>query len=227
MSVSDPARDRIPPVTRYRALLLDFGGVVLRTPFELLRAFERDRGLDHGHVGWHGPFDLDADPDFALVHAGELREREYWAQRAASFTEIVGISDPGAAMHQLFERPEDELIRPEWVELIADAQEAGVIVAILTNDLSHFHPQAWIDRMQVLRRVDHLIDLSATDYLKPDPRAFEEALSVLNLGAEAVLFVDDQPFNLTGAHDAGIDTVQFDVTDPATSVGEVRRRLRL
>ena len=210
-----------------RALLLDFGGVVLLTPFELMRLFELDRGHAPGSLGWHGPFDLDADPEFARVHAGELSDREYWAMRADSFTDVAGVDDPSAAMHLLFERRESELIRPEWVRLIADAQAIGIQVGILTNDLSYFHPQEWIDRLEVLRNVDHLIDLSATDYLKPDPRAFEVAVQMLGVGAAEILFVDDQPFNLTGAHDAGIETILFDVTDPATSAGQVRRRLRL
>jgi putative hydrolase of the HAD superfamily len=107
------------------------------------------------------------------------------------------------------------------------AQGAGIIVGILTNDLSHFHPPAWIARITVLGRVDHLIDLSSTDYLKPDPRAFEVALATLGCKAEDVLFVDDQPFNLTGSIAAGIDSVQFDVTDPVASVAEVRVQLGL
>ena len=212
-------------MSAFRALLLDFGGVVLLTPFELMRLFELDRGDPPGSLGWHGPFDLDADPEFARVHAGELREREYWAMRADAFTDVVGIDDPGAAMHLLFERHESELIRPEWTRLIADAQAGGIQVAILTNDLSYFHPQEWIDRLEVLRMVDHLIDLSATDYLKPDPRAFEVATDVLGIEPAEVLFVDDQPFNLTGAHDAGMETIHFDVTDASASVAVVRRRL--
>ena len=209
----------------FRALLLDFGGVVLLTPFELMRLFELDRGEPPGSLGWHGPFDLDADPEFARVHAGDLREREYWAMRAEAFSDVVGIDDPGAAMHLLFERHESELIRPEWVRLIADAQAAGIQAAILTNDLSYFHPQEWIDRLEVLRAVDHLIDLSATDYLKPDPRAFAVAVEVLGVDPAEVLFVDDQPFNLTGAVDAGMETILFDVTDAASSVELARLRL--
>jgi len=214
-------------VSAYRALLLDFGGVVLRTPFELVRAYERDRGLRVGHFDWYGPFDLAADPHFERVLAGDLRERDYWARRSDELAVSSGLDDPGASMHLLFERPESELIRPEWVELIAAARDAGVIVAILTNDLSYFHPPEWVERIDVLRQVDHLIDLSSTDYLKPDPRAFEVALATLGCEAEEVLFVDDQPFNLTGSIAAGIDSLQFDVTDPAAAIGQIRARLHL
>ena len=214
-------------MSNYRALLLDFGGVVLATPFELIRAFESDRGLEPGHHGWHGPFEPSLDPAFMRVHAGELREREYWAQRARSFAQGHQIDDPIEALHVLFERPEDELIRPEWTTLISDAQAAAVTVAILTNDLAHFHPQEWIDRISVLRRVDHLIDLSATDHLKPDPRAYALALDVIGCAPNEVLFVDDQPFNLTGSRAAGIDSVLFDVTEAAASVADVRRAVGL
>ena len=204
------------------ALLLDFGGVLLRTPFELVPAFEERHGLPPGTVAWAGPFDLEEDPAFAQVVRGELRERAYWEQRACELAELLGWDDPGLAMHDLFELPERDLIRPEWSALIPQAQSAGLAVAVLTNDLSHFHPPWWIDRLAILERVDAVVDLSTTDHLKPDPRAFEAALRVLGRGAAEVLFVDDQPVNVAGAERVGMPFVWFDVTDPEATVADVR-----
>ena len=65
------------------------------------------------------------------------------------------------------------------------------------------------------------------DDLNPDPRAFEAALAMLQVSAADVLFVDDQPFNLTGSIVSGIDSVEFDVVDPAGAVAMVRTRLGL
>ena len=208
-----------------RALLLDFGGVVLRTPFELIDGFLARRGLPSGLLPWRGPFDSDGDPLFAQVLEGSLKEREYWRTRNAEVEELIGNPGDYPALHELFEASEEELIRPELRALIDERLAAGHPVAILTNDLSHFHPQAWIDRISVLHEVDHLIDLSHTDYLKPDPRAFEVAAETLGLPPSEILFVDDQPVNLAGADQVGMPHVHFDPTDVASSIAKIRARL--
>ncbi len=207
------------------ALLLDFGGVVLRTPFELVDGFLRRNDLAPDALRWRGPFDLDGDPLFAQVLSGSLREREYWRIRNQEVEALVGAAAGYPALHGLFEVREEELIRPEMRALIDERMAAGHPVAILTNDLTHFHPQTWVDRISILHEVDHLIDLSHTDYLKPDPRAFEVAAAILGLEPGEILFVDDQPVNLDGARAAGKHHVHFDPTDVAGSVAKIRAHL--
>lgn len=207
------------------ALLLDFGGVVLRTPFELVPAFLERNGLDADLLSWRGPFDLGGDPLFAEVLDGSLAEREYWRIRADEVAALVGPDYPHPALHAVFECDEADLIRPEWVEMVAEQQARGRPVAILTNDLTHFHPQEWVDRISILRRVDHLIDLSHTEYRKPDPRGFELAASTLGVEPAAILFVDDQPVNLAGAAEVGMPYVRFHPADVAASMIEVRSSL--
>lgn len=207
------------------ALLLDFGGVVLRTPFELIDAFLHRRGLAPDLLPWRGPFDLGGDPLFAQVIDGSLTEREYWRIRDGEVAALAGAPDEYPALHQVFEAQEDELIRPEVRDLINDRMAEGHPVAILTNDLTHFHPQSWVDRISILHGVDHLIDLSHTDHLKPDPRAFRLAAATLGLAPGEILFVDDQPVNLAGAVEVGKPHVHFDVTDVAGSVSAIRAAL--
>lgn len=207
------------------ALLLDFGGVVLRTPFELVPAFLQRNGHAGSLLPWRGPFDLAGDSLFAQVLEGTLAEREYWRVRSGEVAALVGPAYPHPPLHAVFECEEAELIRPEWVELIAEQQGRGRRVAILTNDLTHFHPQEWVDRISILRQVDHLIDLSHTDFRKPDPRGFELAASTLGVPPAAILFVDDQPVNLAGAGEVGMPHVRFDPADVAGSMAEVRGHL--
>lgn len=204
------------------ALLLDFGGVVLRTPFELVPGFLAARGVDGSTLAWRGPFDLGADPLFTRVLDGSLAERDYWRLRSDEVSALLGADYPHPPLHAVFERDEADLIRPEWVELIAEQQDRGRQVAILTNDLTHFHPQEWVDRMTILHRVDHLIDLSHTAFRKPDPRGFELAAATLGAAPATILFVDDQPVNLAGAVEVGMPYVRFDPTDVAASMSEVR-----
>ncbi len=207
------------------ALLLDFGGVVLRTPFELVSHFAASRGLSPDTLVWGGPFDTAADPLFARVLGGSLAEREYWRLRTDELIELFNGELPDPPLHAVFEREEQDLIRPELAELIGAQQARGRAVAILTNDLSFFHPQQWIDRISILRAVDHVIDLSFTDHRKPDPRAFDLAVQTLGVAPERVLFVDDQPVNLAGALVVGMPCVLFNPANVAASMEDIGSHL--
>jgi putative hydrolase of the HAD superfamily len=98
-------------VVQVGTLLLDFGGPLLRTPFELLRATERRLGLSRLTFDWRGPFDPDGDPLWQRLQAGMISEPEYWAVRAAEFATVTGRSSVRAMMRELFCGPEDEVVR--------------------------------------------------------------------------------------------------------------------
>jgi putative hydrolase of the HAD superfamily len=80
--------------------------------------------------------------------------------------------------------------------------------------------------MRAFAEADVLVDGSATGWHKPDPRAFRAGLDALGLPAERVLFLDDQPVNLAGARDVGLQVLAVDVTDPDTAFTGARRLLR-
>ncbi len=203
-----------------RRLLLDFGGVVLLTPFELREVAERSLGLAPGGLAWTGPFDPDRDESWRRFQAGEITERDYWAARAAEH----GL-DTRSFMRHFYHPPGDHLVRPEVRALMEAERAAGRPPAILTNDLEAFHGRGWMDAMEVLDLVDVLVDGSVTGVLKPDPRAYAAAVEALGVAPGEIVFVDDQPANVAGAREAGLVAVWFDVTDPAASVAETRRRL--
>ncbi len=210
------------------ALVLDFGGPVLRTPFELLRAGERRVGLAPGTLDWSGPFDPAADADWRLMQAGGITERDYWQRKANRFAELTGREATfQGLMNVLFSADEDELVRPEAAALVDEARAAGIAVAVCTNDMQAFHGQAWVARMSLLGRLDALVDGSVEHVLKPDPRIYHLVLDRLDLPAEQCLFVDDQPGNIGGALAVGMQTEWFDVTAPEQSWLAVRRRLGL
>jgi putative hydrolase of the HAD superfamily len=194
-----------------RRLLLDLGGVVIRTPFEMLHVV--------GSPTWRGPFDPGADELWRAMQRGEITERDYWDKQARSLFD--GADPVRELMRVLLDQPEDEVVRPEMASFLEEVDRP----AVLTNDMSRFHPPEWVARMTILRRFDPLIDLSVEDVLKPDPRAFELALSRLGEAPGDVLFVDDQPGNLAGADAVGMRTEWFDVTAVESSIGRVRQAL--
>jgi putative hydrolase of the HAD superfamily len=211
-----------------RALLLDVGGVVICTPFELLEPTERRHGLEPGALGPRGPFALADDPEFQDVQAGRLTERDYWARRAERAAPLLDTPpDTRAFMQVLFDAPEDQIVRPRVRDLIEDARTAGVPVGLLTNDLRDFHGRAWVERMRVFAAVDVTVDGSVTGVLKPEAGAYALALEALGVAAADVVFLDDQPVNVRGATAVGLQVVPVDVSAPEVAVATARELLRL
>jgi len=205
-----------------KALLLDFGGPVLRTPFELLRGGEVRAGLPAGSLRWTGPFDPSADADWRAMQRGNLTERDYWQRKADEFAALTGREASfRGLMDVLFAGAEEELVRPEAREVVALATRAGLSVAVLTNDMRAFHGDEWVARMSILREMDVVVDGSVEHVLKPDPRIYRLAAERLGVDAEDCLFVDDQPGNVQGAQAVGMAALWFDVTAPGSSYATV------
>jgi len=84
-----------------------------------------------------------------------------------------------------------------------------------------------MERLEILRLIDSVVDATRTRILKPDPRAYALGCEALGAAPGDVVFVDDQKRNVEGALAAGLDAVWFDITQPATTYAEVERRLGL
>ncbi|MEZ5117042.1 MAG: HAD-IA family hydrolase [Candidatus Nanopelagicales bacterium] len=210
------------------ALVLDFGGPVLLTPFELRGVGERSAGLPPGSLAWTGPFDPAADEDWRVFQDGGMTERQYWQRRVDEFAALTGEPPKFPRLfYHLFHGSEEELVRPGALSLMREAKAAGIPVGALTNDLTAFHDQEWLDRMTVLREFDVLVDGRTEGVLKPDPRSYRIVLERLGVPAEGTVFVDDQPVNLRGAVEVGLTPVLLDPTDPKPAFDEARRLLGL
>ena len=211
-------------------LLLDFGGVCLLNPVELHSRAESVLGLAAGTFDWMGPVDPETDPLWQRMVAGdgELSERDYWAERAAEVGEAAGRTlTTRDYMTLLYQPPVPDMIRPEATAVTTRALEAGLGVSVLTNDMRAFHGREWEFDVEFLQLVDHIVDCSDTDILKPDPRAFRRAIDLIGAEPARVLFVDDQPLNVRGASDFGLDTMWFDIAHAADSWHAVADRLGL
>lgn len=210
------------------ALVLDFGGPVLLTPFELVA--DEPGTPAHGLLHERGPLATAEQPDPAWedLQAGRITERAYWDARAEQWHESGGEQpDIRAMIAHLYDPPRPELVREQARELVRDARVAGLPVGILTNDLRAFHTDEWIDRIEIVGDVDVVVDGSVEGHLKPDPRLYELLAERLDVAYADMVFLDDQRTNIRGAEALGIPSVWFDVTDPDTSFADVRTLLGL
>ncbi len=212
------------------ALILDFGGPVLLTPFELAAQAPGTAAYDLLHA--RGPLaSADApDLDWVALQAGEITERTYWDHRAIEWQELAGGRGEGSIQEMiahLYEPARPELVRPSAVSVMEAARAAGHLIGVLTNDLKAFHTDAWIAQMRVLDDVDVLVDGSVEGYLKPHPRLYELMSERLGVGFGDMVFVDDQSSNIRGAEALGIVSVLFAPAKPDAAYDEVRELLHL
>jgi len=199
-----------------RALILDFGGVISRTLFETHELSEKALGLDAQSLTWRGPFAPEEDALWRSMQADEISERDYWKTRTAEVGRLVGQSwtEMNEFVRAARGADPDAVIRPEFRRAISIAKDAGVTLAILSNELDLFYGSDFRDKLPFLRDFDVIVDATYTGVLKPDPRAYQDCLAKLGLPAGACVFVDDQNRNIVGAKAVGLKTVEFDVANP-------------
>ena len=210
------------------ALVLDFGGPVLLTPFELV--VDQPGTPAYGLLHQRGPLATAERPDpvWEDLQAGRITERAYWDQRAEQWHEAGGHGpDIRAMIAHLYDPPRPELVREQARALVRDARAAGLPVGILTNDLRAFHSEDWIEKIEIVGDVDVVVDGSVEGHLKPAPRLYELLAERLGVSFPDMVFLDDQRTNIRGAEALGIPSVWFDVADPETSYAAVRKLLDL
>lgn len=205
-----------------RALVLDFGGVVTKTLFETHALTEQALDLAPRTLTWRGPFDPDSDPLWRSMQADEISERDYWSIRTREVGKLVG--EDWQAMQTFVRRARGAepaaVVRPEADAAIRCANQNGIRLAILSNELDLFYGADFRGRLPLLAMFEAIVDATHTKILKPDPRAYQAACVALDLPANACVFVDDQKRNVDGAIAAGMKTVHFDVASPAKSYAE-------
>jgi putative hydrolase of the HAD superfamily len=212
-----------------RALILDFGGVISRTLFETHDLTEVALGLPHGSLTWRGPFDPATDPLWHDMQADRISERDYWRHRTAEVASLLGRdwSDMADFVRAARGADPDAVIRPEFRACIAKAQAAGCRLAILSNELDLFYGADFRSKLPFLSQFEVIVDATYTGVLKPDPAAYHLCLDRLDLPAAACVFVDDQARNIAGAQAVGLQTVHFDVAQPARSYDQALHLLGL
>ena len=198
------------------ALILDFGGVISRTLFETHAMTERALGLSPGTLTWRGPFAPESDDLWTAMQNDEISEREYWAQRASEVGNLLG--EHWTEMSQFVKAARgadpESIIRPEAMDAIKSASEAGVRLAVLSNELDLFYGSEFRRNLPFLQKFDVVADATYTKILKPDPRAYLDCANELGVKPRHCVFVDDQERNVEGAKAVGMNAVHFDVRQP-------------
>ena len=185
------------------AVIYDFGGVFIPSPFTAVRRAAADRGVpgDVLMAILFGPYDEDTDHPWHRAERGEL---DIAAVRAA----IVELGRSEGHDVDLFallkEVGGDRGVSVAMLGSVRRVRAAGARTAMLTNNIAEAR-DLWRGLLPVDELFDAVVDSSEVGMRKPDPLVFRytlERLGVTDPGR--VAFLDDYPGNVRAAESVGM-----------------------
>ena len=153
-----------------------------------------------------------SDPD--RHRRGRLDFEWAWLQTSSGALRKLGIVDEALAgeMADSYTARRRELVTPLPGALgaLGALRQSGIAMALVTNGNAEW--QRWkIDKFEVGRYFDAIVNEGELGFGKPDPRIFRYALERLNVPAsEAWMVGDNLRFDIAGGHDARLFTVWVD-----------------
>jgi putative hydrolase of the HAD superfamily len=192
----------------YEAVLWDFGGVILTSPFEAFNRYEHERGLPTNFL--------------RTVNATEPHTNA-WARLERSDITATAFDDAFAADSEALGhrvRGADVLallagdVRPDMVAALDRIKAAGYRTACLTNNVNHDGADALVpderarEIAAIMSRFDAVIESSKVGVRKPEPRFYEIACEALGVLPRACVFLDDLGINLKPAAAMGMHTIK-------------------
>ncbi|MDJ0847499.1 MAG: HAD family phosphatase [Myxococcota bacterium] len=187
------------------AVMWDYGGVFMASPFAAVADVARELGVEPQRYVEiiFGPYDRDTSHPWHRLERGEL-------SLALAREEIIelGRSDGVDADPLLFfaamAREGAAAVRDPVVELARRIKSEGVATALVTNNVVEFR-EHWKRSIPLDDLFHEVIDSSEVGLRKPDPKIFELALERLG-GVEPgdAVFLDDYEGNVEAARRVGI-----------------------
>ncbi|WP_208027274.1 HAD-IA family hydrolase [Rhabdothermincola sediminis] len=197
-----------------RAVLFDFGGVILSSPFDAFARYEAERGLPEGFIRRVNATNPDTNA-WAQLERRKITLDEFCERFEAE------AADAG---HRLDAREVLALLggelRPEMVEAVRRCSER-LLTGLLTNNFVTVdgHVDREGEMGAVLALFDVVIESSKVGVRKPDPRFYELACRELGIEPGEAVFLDDLGVNLKPAREMGMSTIK--VVDPHQALAQL------
>ncbi|KAJ2452420.1 hypothetical protein EV183_002935 [Coemansia sp. RSA 2336] len=229
--------------TRIRAVIFDIGGVVVKSPFLAISAYEREHGLPanyinvalskHGDSGAFQRFERGeiSYEEFEDQWTDELNDtdannREFlkYLQRHSLDMQMVLPKKTQLNGRVLFARMMKTAQTPNSnvVELIHVLRRRGYRVAALTNNFQNDANAV----QEIVQLFDEFVESCKVGWRKPDPRFYMHACNLLQVSPRECLFLDDIPKNLKAARQLGMSVVQVKIGRELDAIQQAEKILK-
>jgi len=182
-----------------RAMIFDFGGVLVRTVDPRpRRRLERRFDLGPGEV--YGL--IFESPLWDDVQRGRIDNDAFWADVG----QRLGLDDEELADFRESFWSGDKLDE-ELVSFIRDVRELGYATALLSNapsTLPHY-----LSDLGITDDFDAVVVSAQEGVAKPAPEIYHSALEALDIRADQSVFIDDTPANVEAARRLGLHSTRF------------------
>ena len=207
------------PMPRFRALIVDFGGVLTTPIQDSMQAFADETGIELQDLV-RVALAAYADQSDSLVfdfETGKLSEEDFSLQLAQRIAQATGTQpDPEALVARMFRNMR---LEEGMVDVVGRAKASGYKTALLSNSWGlGTYPRALLEEL-----FDVIVISGEVGMRKPDPEIFRLTADKLGVPAEACVFVDDHPGHLKGALGEGMTTVLH--RSPAQTITELEELL--
>ena len=187
-----------------KAVLWDFGGVILSSPFEAFNRYEIEHGLPADFIRSVNATNPRGNA-WAQLERSDIDSREF-DRLFADESEARGRRVPGADVLGLLSGD----IRPEIVAMLDRVKAAGYKTACLTNNVLGDRPddERSLAIGAIMARFDEVLESSKVGVRKPEPRFYEIACELLDVRPHECIFLDDLGINLKPAAAMGMTTIK-------------------
>jgi epoxide hydrolase-like predicted phosphatase len=208
-------------VRRFDAVLYDFGGVFLPSPYEVIWRAASQFGMPPETVlaTCFGSYDQDTDHPWHRLERGEISAEEALAGIAALGKESGLEIDPIAVLSSAV--GSGDIVREDVVAVAREMKALGLKTAIVTNNIREYGPK-WRKLLPLDEIFDAVVDSCEEGIRKPDRRIFELTLNRLgDVAPDRVVFLDDAPGNVSAAAELGMHAILVR-SDHAPALAELR-----
>ncbi len=203
-----------------RAVLFDFGGVILSSPFEAFNVYEAEAGLETDTIRRLNATNPDTNA-WARFERGELDPTGFVTVFEAEAADQGHDVDARRVLDALKGH-----VRPEMVVALQRCGER-LKTAMLTNNFrdpaggSSHDPASELGA--IFEMFDEIVESSVVGVRKPEPRFYEIACERLGVEPAECVFLDDLGVNLKPARAMGMTTIK--VVDPVVALGELEHHV--
>ncbi len=195
------------------AVLFDFGGVILSSPFEAFAEYEAEIGLPPDTIRKINSTNPDTNA-WAKFERREVDPQEF----ARLFEEEALLLGHELDAQRILEGLHGT-VRPAMVDALSNCA-SKFKTAMLTNNITPMREQDLDEEIKkVVEIFDILVESSIEGCRKPEERFYEIACERLAVNPESCVFLDDLGINLKPARAMGMKTIK--VVEPEKAIEEL------